>query len=253
MKLDFQLGNTPPYLLNFKGSVGERHRECVEIASKESLVRIPLLLSTQSPLSVHRQCRVFTQASYEAAMWYARQINTNPAYAGLYDDMRKAILSLTGLDVYWNGPVEAAAKGAAGAQKARATKVTRLYRACSFQSCALLRLLFVWSQPNRSATCFGKMYIIPFPFTAVVYMDDVNEYVLFSLAPVVSGVARNVQQAIAEFMEFVKLNFDPETVRRKQVRVSLRCFDQERVEFFYQCWKSKSVGLCSSHAHGTPV
>jgi len=82
-------------------------------------------------------------------------------------------------------------------------------------------------------------------------MDDVNEYVLFSLAPVVSGVARNVQQAIAEFMEFVKLNFDPETVRRKQVRVSLRCFDQERVEFFYQCWKSKSVGLCSSHAHGT--
>jgi len=130
MKLDFQLGNTPPYLLNFKGSVGERHRECVEIASKESLVRIPLLLATQSPLSVHRQCRVSTQASYEAAMWYARQINTNPAYAGLYDDMRKAILSLTGLDVYWNGPVEAAAKGAAGAQKARATKVTRLYRAC---------------------------------------------------------------------------------------------------------------------------
>eukprot|EP01006_Ploeotia_vitrea_P040253 TRINITY_DN66415_c3_g3_i1.p1 TRINITY_DN66415_c3_g3~~TRINITY_DN66415_c3_g3_i1.p1 ORF type:complete len:1005 (+),score=605.70 TRINITY_DN66415_c3_g3_i1:224-3238(+) len=203
--LDFQLGNTPAYLLDFQGTVGERHEENKEIASRESV------------------------QSYEKALEVATKMATDPEYAGLRGVQHAIMRNLNGLDVYWEGEVEDKPEGGAGQQKQRKRRA------------------------NTSSTKFGKLYIVPFPFTAVIFMDDTKQYNVFSYAPIVSGVVRDSQAGMKEFFALVKQNDNPEIVRRKQVRWSLRALSGNMVDFYYQCHKNKTKHRTKTDSQGRQV
>jgi hypothetical protein len=188
VKLDYQRGFTPPFLLNFRGTVQERHLENKLIASSESI------------------------ESFDSAINYAHLMATDSRYESLRQHLHTCIRSLVGLDVYWNGVVDTTPEGDKLQMRTRKQK------------------------RGSSLTGFGKMYVVPFPFTAVIYFDDVDEMAIFSLAPVVNGVRRDPSAGLAEIYGLVKQNFEPEIIRRKQVRLQLRSLHTNMVAYYYQCY-----------------
>jgi hypothetical protein len=188
--VEFHYGENPPYLLNFRGTVMERHLENKEIASFESV------------------------ESYETALAYACAMHEEPRYDRLKNVVQTVVRSLVGMDVYWPGMVEAKPEGKAGQQKERRLKAA------------------------SSPTGFGKLYCIPFPFVCVLTFDDSEEYAVFAMAPIVSGVRRDMDKSVGELCELVELNFRAEVLEKKKIRLSLRCLSGEMVEFFHQEWRN---------------
>lgn len=189
--LGFSGGKVPPYLLNFQGTVQERHEENKRIAAMESF------------------------SSYERALMLTSTMQ-GPDAAALQADIRTCIASLVGVDVWWDGSVEGKPIGETGKQRKRALA------------------------NNSSATKFGKMYVIPFPFTAVWVADESDEEVTLSFSPIVNGIERDGNAGIKEFNHFMRANFAPEVIRRKNVRVALRALSGAMIYFFYQCRKQKA-------------
>jgi len=77
--LGFQFGGSPPYLMDFEGTIGERHAENKEIIEHESF------RSFQSMLSIAVQTE-------------------NEEMTQLMDSMKYIVSNLNGLDVFWDGP-----------------------------------------------------------------------------------------------------------------------------------------------------
>ncbi|KAL0235664.1 hypothetical protein GEMRC1_002246 [Eukaryota sp. GEM-RC1] len=77
-----------------------------------------------------------------------------------------------------------------------------------------------------SKTCFGKLWIKPFPFQCVFVYDDSDDFVMIP---------------DHEVIPFAQVNRTPEVVRRRSVRQQLRCLNGQDCYFFYQCWKNKVV------------
>ncbi|KAL0222627.1 hypothetical protein RCL1_002481 [Eukaryota sp. TZLM3-RCL] len=77
-----------------------------------------------------------------------------------------------------------------------------------------------------SKTCFGKLWIKPFPFRCVFVYDDSDDYVFIP---------------DHEVVQLAQVNRTQEIIRRRSVRQQLRCLHGQTVYFFYQCWKSKTV------------
>ena len=114
--------------------------------------------------------------------------------SGLLRDIALITKYICGLDVFWDGIVEVPA----GSKLTTSTK---------------MRL----TTQSTSLTHFGRAYVIPFPFTVVMVFDDVKEETVFSLSPVVNGVARNQEESMAQLAHFVAINLSPEVVRRRHV------------------------------------
>lgn len=187
----YSSGRTPPYLLNFSGTVQERHEENKTIASHESVL------------------------SYENALLIYTKIPANQVPL-LQGDIRTAILSLNGVDVWWACEAEGTPEGKQGQQRKRTLA------------------------QNGSAMKFGKLFIVPFPFTAVIAFDDCDQIAVISLSPIVNGVERDQSQGMSQFRELIRSNFDSEVLRRKGVRLSLRALSGNSIYYFYQCWKKKT-------------
>jgi hypothetical protein len=107
--LNYAFGGSPPYLLDFKGTVQERHEENKKIVSHESF------------------------PSYERSLFLFSNINRANAL-DLQRKMQTLMVNLTGLDVYWDGMLDKPAEGDQGAVKTRAmlpnqtkTKFGKLY------------------------------------------------------------------------------------------------------------------------------
>lgn len=103
-------------------------------------------------------------------------MRVDPELAYLPQCIAVAVRVLAGLDVFWNGPVEAHRSDVVVEGK-RETK------------------------QSRSKTHFGKLYIVPFPLCAVLVFDDVKEITIFSVAPIVSGIRRDANISIDMFRQ----------------------------------------------------
>lgn len=66
---------------------------------------------------------------------------------------------------------------------------------------------------NRSASNFGKLMIISFPFMAGLSYDDCNEIVYFKTQ--------------TELRELVEINKSPDVMEKKSVRLKLRALNQK--------------------------
>lgn len=116
-------------------------------------------------------------------------MRVDPALAYLPQSIAVAVRVLAGLDVFWNGPVEADQGDAGVVEGERETK------------------------PSRSKTHFGKLYIVPFPLCAVLVFDDVKEVTIFSAAPIVSGIRRDVNVSIDMFRQVCRsFSFYPKQI-----------------------------------------
>jgi hypothetical protein len=69
---------------------------------------------------------------------------------------------------------------------------------------------------NDSSTKFGKMYIQPYPWCAVIVLDDSDDYhYIYSSSP--------------EFIELIRVNCQPEVLRRRCIRKMFRALRGRRI------------------------
>jgi len=78
--LGYQYGRSPPFLLDFKGTVGERHAENLEIVANESF------------------------ASYQSGLTVGTRADLDPLQMQLMQSMKYIVANLHGVDVFWDGP-----------------------------------------------------------------------------------------------------------------------------------------------------
>ncbi|KAJ3437135.1 g protein-coupled receptor-related [Anaeramoeba flamelloides] len=77
-----------------------------------------------------------------------------------------------------------------------------------------------------SKTCFGKMWIDPFPFKAIIVYDDANPVVLED----------------EDILTMCRMNRDPEIVAKRDIRMQLRALNGQQVFFKHTETHTKSVG-----------
>ena len=79
----------------------------------------------------------------------------------------------------------------------------------------------------NSKTHFGKMYILDFPFTAVMVYDDCDDYAF------IRG---------EDLVKLYELNSSPEIKAKVRVRRRLRALNGKRIIYPYTCYISKDIG-----------
>jgi len=191
--LGFQYGGSPPFLLDFENTVGERHAENKEIVEHESF------------------------ASYKAMLAVAVRTD-DEVMAQSFESMKYIVTKLNGLDVFWDGPcINLGDEASDDVQDAEEIG-------------------------NGSATKFGKMYIVPYPFCAVFLSDDCDSATaLFSVSPVIAGKIVDAEKGIERLNQLVARNEDPEIQRRKEVRLKLRALRGSMCHWPIQKHKSKTI------------
>ena len=154
-------------------------------------------------------------------------VNDQDAYnQELMRAMRFIVRHLNGFDVFWDGPCV----------KLDAEPSDQVEAAETAQ--------------NRSATHFGKLYIILFPFCAVFLADNCDDTTaLFSLSPVVADRWMDAQPCMANMKRLARCNQDGEIKRRKAVRLRLRALDGSLCHWPIQKWKQKNISRRGGMQH----
>jgi hypothetical protein len=132
-----------------------------------------------------------------------------------YYPLRRLVLLLLfkfhGLDIYWDGPVEDHAQMDLNGIYSRTMKASA-----------------------ASKSLFGRLRIIPFPFTAYFQYDDCDDEVIFSFLPVVNGIHRDSKQGMMQMFKLIEINQSAQIQKMRAIRQSLRCLNGKMVSFFYQ-------------------
>eukprot|EP00386_Alphamonas_edax_P004953 GDKI01015574.1.p1 GENE.GDKI01015574.1~~GDKI01015574.1.p1 ORF type:complete len:1029 (+),score=214.61 GDKI01015574.1:174-3260(+) len=188
----------PPYLLDFDGTPEERLRENAEIAECAGINAIRASL---------------TMLQWKVPSGRRPGDRDDPTVQQLMDYV---CTHLQGVDVFWDGAVEAHDGANEVGETQRKTK------------------------PSSSATHFGKLYITPFPFVACLVFDDTDDFVSFTFVPSVDGVRRDPAVGMSELGQLIAKNRDPEILRRKDMRMALRAMSGKVCQFHYECTKAKT-------------
>ena len=177
IELGFQYGGSPPWLLGFNNTVGERHAENKEIIKNESYKSYKEMLN----IIVNDDTQVLNAMKY-------------------------CINELNGVDCYWDGKLNGT-----GGNSTNIVKETII--------------------DNDSASYFGKLYIVPFPFCATFLCDDSKYIKTFSICSHVCGLERDINQSIQDLYYLQNINSDPKILKKKDIRLKLRSMIGQDIEW----------------------
>ena len=136
-------GYTPPWLVNFEGTIGERHAENKYIANHESFD------------SIHENIVTF--------------VNLIHSDKQLLNVFREIALRLQGLDVFWNGSCAYVEKMDANLKNTTANaSVTK----------AISSMASIHQTKNKSVTKFATLSIVSFPMCIKLVFDEGHEAIL---------------------------------------------------------------------------
>lgn len=116
--------------------------------------------------------------------------------------------TLVGMDCFYDGPIE----DKSIEQNGQMWRQTR-------------------AQPADS-TNFGRLYVVPVPFTAIWLSDNGRDHAILSASASVNCIMR--KQTLEELQQLVHRNKDPGVTHRRWVRQSLRCLHDGPVTFYHK-------------------